>query len=154
MTNPYNVKEIRILPMDKKEEFKTKKEVREFLSVELIQKDGKYYYRKRGMDIKDGYTLVLFQYDTSIIGYGILKDVESDICTDVVSGKTIQYNGYFQFLAMSIHNVSNVELREIQQIDDRITHFSNSKWRIGVEHFDEIYHLLLQKQVEFAQNKI
>ncbi len=54
---------------------------------------------------------------------------------------------------MSIHNVSNVELREIQQIDDRITHFSNSKWRIGVEHFDEIYHLLLQKQVEFAQNK-
>ena len=47
---------------------------------------------------------------------------------------------------MSIHNVSNVELREIQQIDDRITHFSNSKWRIGVEHFDEIYHLLLQNK--------
>ena len=41
MTNPYNVKEIRILPMDKKEEFKTKKEVREFLSVELIQKRWK-----------------------------------------------------------------------------------------------------------------
>lgn len=153
MTNPYNIGEIRILPMDKKEEFKTEEEVREFLSVELIKRDGKYYFRERGMDIKDGYALVLFQYDAAIIGYGILKDVESDICTDVVDGKTIQYNGYFQFLTMSIHNISRVALREVQQIEERITHFSNPKWRIGMEHFDEIYRLLLQKQAEFVQNR-
>lgn len=153
MANPYNIREIRILPMDKKEEFKTEEEVREFLSVELIQRDGRYYYRERGIDIKDGYVLVLFQYDASIIGYGILKNVELDICTDVVNGKTIQYNGYFQFLTMTIHNISYIALRELQQIDDRITHFSNSKWRIKMDYFDEIYHLLLQKQAEFAQNK-
>lgn len=36
MTNPYDIKKTRILPMDKKEEFKTAKEVRKFLAVELI----------------------------------------------------------------------------------------------------------------------
>ncbi|MCM1120526.1 MAG: hypothetical protein NC543_14330 [bacterium] len=153
MNNSFDVKEIRILPMDKKEEFKTEEEVRKFLSVELIQRDGKYYYRERGMDIEDGCVLVLFQYDTAIVGYGILKDIESDICTHEINGKTIQYNGYFQFFAMSIHNVSHITLGEIQQIDDRITHFSNSKWRIGAEHFNKICHLLLQKQVEFEKNR-
>lgn len=152
MTNLYNIQEIRILPMDKKEEFKTEREVRKFLSVELIQKDGKYYYRKRGMSIEDTYTLILFQYDASIIGYGILKSVEPDPCTDIVNGKTIQYNGYFQFLAMSIHNISSISLKEIQQIDDRITQFSNSKWRIEIEYFDKIYNLLLEKQIEFDGN--
>ena len=151
MTNLYNIQEIRILPMDKKEEFKTEEEVRKFLSVELIQKDGKYYYRERGINIQDAYTLVLFQYDASIIGYGILKSVESDPCTDVVNGKTVQYNGYFQFLAMSIHNISHISLREIQQIDGRIAQFSNSKWRIGLKHFDEVYSLLLKKQIEFSK---
>ena len=153
MENSYNIQEIRILPMDKKEEFTTLEKVRRFLAVELIQRDGKYYYRERGMNIKGGHVLVLFQYDTSIIGYGILEDMIPDVCTDTINGKTVQYKGYFQFSAMSLHNISSISLSEIQQIDKRITHLSNPKWHIDMEYFDEVYHLLLQKQMEFAQDK-
>ena len=154
MGNLYNIQEIRILPMDKKEEFPTLEEARMFLAVELIQRDGKYYYRERGMSIKGDHALILFQYGTSIIGYGILEDVIPDICTDTINGKTVRYNGYFQFLTMSIHNISSISLNEVQQIDEKITHLSNPKWHIGMEHYDDIYHLLLQKQAEFIQNKI
>ena len=151
MTNIYGIQEIRILPMDKKEEFKTEEDARRFLSTDLIENDGVYYYRERGLDIKNEYALVLFQYNTSIIGYGILHSIEKDEITSEVNGKTVQYNGYFQFMTMTIHNVSNITLEEIQKIDKNITHFSNPKWHIGIEHYQKIYDLLIQKQVEFAQ---
>lgn len=158
MNNKYRIQEIRILPMDRKEEFKTEEEARKFLSTELIQpeRDGKYYYRERGINIKNGYALILFQYYTSIIGYGILRNTKEDKVQDVIDGKKIQYNGYLQFFITSIHNIANITLNEIQQIDKRITHFSNPKWYIGKENFDQVYskifNLLLQKQIEFAQS--
>ncbi len=157
MSNPYNIQEIRILPMDKEEEFMTEEEVRKYLSVDLIQKYGKYYFRKRGilLENKNACVLILFQYNASIIGYGILKEINpNDPCKDWVNGKLIQYKGYFQFLTMSIHNISPISLEEIQRIDENITHFSNSKWRIEIEYYDQICDLLLNKQVEFMQNKI
>lgn len=155
MINPYNIGEIRILPMDRKEEFKTEDAARKFLFNELVKQDGKYYFRERGIDIKNGYALILFQYGTSIIGYGILESVKDDSIIDEIGGKRIQYNGYLSFFTMSIHNIANITLDELQQIDKRITHFSNAKWRIGKENFNQvynkIYNLLLQKQVEFVQ---
>lgn len=153
MANMYGIQEIRILPMDKKEEFKTENDVRKFLSTELIEGDGKYYYRKRGINIENRCALILFQYNKSIIGYGILHSVEKDELTGEINGKAVVYHGYLQFLTMSIHNISNIALEEIQEIDENITHFSNPKWYIGIEHYDKIYALLLQKQIEFAQHK-
>ena len=148
--------EIRILPMDRKEEFKTEEAARKFLSTELVQRNGKYYFRERGINVKNGYALILFQYGTSIIAYGVLESVEDDPIVDVIGGKKIQYNGYLKFFTMSIHNVANITLSEVQQIDKRITRFSNAKWYVGKEHFNqaysEIYDLLLQKQAEFAQS--
>lgn len=156
MNNIYNIQEIRILPMDRKEEFKTEEAARKFLATELVQLDGKYYYRERGIDVKNVYALILFQYGTSIIGYGILRNVKDGAIMDIIDGKRIQYNGYLQFFAMTIHNIANVALSEIQQIDKRITHFSNPKWHIGKENFEQVYpkvyDLLLQKQTEFVQS--
>ena len=68
----------------------------------------------------------------------------------MVNGTTIRYNGYFQFLTMSIHNILHIALREFQQINEKIIHFSNAKRRIEMKYFDEIYHLLWRKQLEFA----
>lgn len=152
MSNMYHVGEIRILPMDKTEEFKTEKAARDFLATELIEKeDGKYYYRERGLDVRNPYTLILFQYDASIIGYGILKDSVAEGCTGIIDGKTINYEGYFQFFTVSIHNVEKITLNEIQQIDGHIE-FTNAKHHIDIKYYDAIYNLLLKKQSEFWKN--
>lgn len=136
--------------MDRKEEFKTEEEARKFLSTELIQpnRDGKYYYRERGIVVKNGYALILFQYYTSIIGYGVLEKP----VPDVIYNEGIRYNGYLKFFTTSIHNIANITLSEIQRIDKRITHFSNPKWHIRKEYFNQIYDLLLQKQIDFTQS--
>ena len=67
-------KMVRILPMDKKEFNKADiQEVQEhfFLNELPKRKDhigqAKYYYKKQGMKIEEGKTLVLFQYDGKII---------------------------------------------------------------------------------------
>ncbi len=151
MKNPYRIREIRILPMDKKEEFKTEEDARKFLSTELVLRDGKYYYRERGIIIENEYALILFQYDASIIGYAMLNSIEKDVCTDIINGKVIQYNGYYQFFTLTIHNIANITLNEIQKIDKDVTRFSNSKWHIDIEHYNQVYDLLLKKQVEFEQ---
>lgn len=150
----YNIQEIRILPMDNKEEFRTEEDARKFLSTELIQFDGKYYYRKHGLIIKSEYALILFQYNNSIIGYGILHSIEKDEIIGIVNGEEVEYRGYLQFFAMSIHNISNITLVEIQEIDKNITRFSNSKWHIKIEHYHKIYDMLLQKQIDYEKSKL
>ena len=150
MSNMYNIQDIRLLPMDQKEEFKTEEDVRKFLAVDLIQSDGIYYYRERGIVVENSYALILFQYDASIIGYGILKDVVKDECTDVIDGKTIKYKGYLQFFTMSVHNVARITLAEISQISKNIKGFSQSKQFIDIRHYNQVYKLLLRKQTEFV----
>lgn len=152
MNNLYNIQEIRLLPMDKTEEFKTETATRKFLATELVQRDGKYYYREYGIRVENGYALILFQYNAKIIGYGILKDVVKMGRTGEIDGKTIQYNGYFQFFTVSIHNVADITSDELQQIDNKITEFSQAKRFIDMKYYDQIYNLLLQKQIEFEQS--
>lgn len=81
----------------------------------------------------------------------MLNSIEKDVCTDIINGKVVQYNGYYQFFTLTIHNIANISLNEIQKIDKSITHFSNPKWHIGMEHYNQVYDLLLKKQVEFEQ---
>lgn len=153
MTNMLGVQKIQLLPMDKREEFKTEEDARKFLATELVQRDGKYYYRKSGIDIKnDENDLILFQYNSTIIGYGILLGREKIGLTDEETG--VDYNGYLQFMTMSIHNVSNITLEEIQEIDGSITRFSNSKSFIDLNNITKVYDLLIQKQAEFAQCRL
>lgn len=154
MANQYNIQEIRLLPMDKTEEFKTVEDARDYLATELIILDGKYSYRERGIVIENPYALVLFQYDNSIIGYGILKNVEKYTHLGKTKyGKELQYNGYLNLFAVSIHNITAIKLDEIRKIDKNIKSFSNVKQFIKIEHYDEIYKLLLQKQIEFEQKR-
>lgn len=150
MKNMYHIQEIRLLPMDKEEEFKTEADVRKFLAADLIQRDGKYYYRERGIIVENGYALILFQYDGAVIGYGVLKDVVKDECTDVIDGKTIEYKGYLQFFTISVHNVEKITLAEITKISNNIKKFSQSKQFIEMERFDQVYSLLRKKQIEYS----
>ncbi len=150
MRNMYHIQEIRLLPMDKEEEFKTEADVRKFLAADLIQRDGKYYYRERGIIVENGYALILFQYDGAVIGYGVLKDVVKDECADVIDGKTIEYKGYLQFFTISVHNVEKITLAEITKISNNIKKFSQSKQFIEMERFDQVYSLLRKKQIEYS----
>lgn len=154
MINQYNIQKIRILPMDKREEFRTEEEVRRYLATELIEKDGKYSYREHGMDIDNSHVLVLFQYDNSIIGYGILNNVEKEIHSGKTNcGKEHQYKGYYNFFAISIHNIDPIKYQEIHDIDETVIPFSNAKQFIDITYFDKIYKLLRQKQVEFEERR-
>lgn len=154
MANQYNIQEIRILPMDKTEEFETKKDAREYLATKLIRLDGKYSYRKRSVDIKNPYALVLFQYNNSIIGYGILKSVEENKhLGETGSCEECQYNGYLNFFAITIHNIDPIKYQEIHDIDEAVIPFSNAKQFIDITYFDEIYKLLRQKQVEYEERR-
>lgn len=155
MANQYNIQEIRILPMDKIKEFKTEKNAREYLATELIDLDGKYSYKERGIVIKNPYALVLFQYDSSIIGYGILNSVEEKKHPGKTgAGEECQYNGYYNFFAISIHNISTTKLKELQNIGINIESFSQAKRFIEITHFDEIYKLLRKKQVKYEQKRL
>lgn len=115
----------------------------------MFQREEQYYYRERGLDVSNPYVLILFQYDASIIGYGILKGSETDGHTETIDGKIVNYEGYFQFFTVSIHNVEKITLNEIREIDEDIKQFSNAKYHIDIECYDKIYALLRKKQCEF-----
>ena len=150
-----NINEIRILPMSNKDyESKTEYDARKFLSTALIERDGKYYYKSRAINIKDKYALILFQYNNTIIGYGVLEDIVRNPITEMADNKTIGYNGYLQFLTITIHNIHNIALQEIQAIDNAITSFSNAKQQIDIKYYYKIYELLLQKQLKYNKSKV
>ena len=153
-----NIQEIRLLPMDKNEEFPEEEEVREYLAVKLPEEeDGKYYYRERGIIIENYNALILFQYDASIIGYGVLTGVEKlneqgEVHTEQVSEKMVPYNGYYQFIPSSIHNIEEISRDELQKIVGDIP-LKNAKQHIDMKHYDSIREKLLEKQEEYEKDE-
>ncbi len=143
------IQEIRILPMDKKEAFQTEQEVRAFLSHGLAEQDGKYYYRKRGIVLHKGHTLILFQYSNTIVGFGIIQNVVKQKYSEVLNGRTVEYHGYFQFIPESVHNIAQISWKELKEIDKNISAFSQAKQYIDIEHRNQIYGLLFKKQIAY-----
>lgn len=144
-----SIQEIRILPMDKKEAFQTEREVRAFLSHGLAEQDGKYYYRKRGIVLHKGNTLILFQYSNTIVGFGIIQNVVKQKYSEVLNGKIVEYHGYFQFIPESVHNIAQISWKELNKIDKNISVFSQAKQYIDIEHRNQIYGLLFKKQIAY-----
>lgn len=72
------IPEIRFLPISK-EVFNTYKEVVDFLSNRMCNKDGEYEYIRCKMRYKEN-SLILFQYDAKLIGCArFLRNVDYDL---------------------------------------------------------------------------
>lgn len=90
------IPEIRILPMGK-EEFPSIDECKLFLTKEMPDIGNLFYYRTHNM-ITQYNSLILFQYDARIIGYGFFESEKEE--------DDGEYKGYYKFINNSIKYLS------------------------------------------------
>ena len=101
--NDVIVPEIRVLPLSS-EIFESYEEVKEFFIKVLPSRGNKYYYKSHNLSIEKN-TLILFQYDGSIIGYALYSD-EATI-TESDPKYIYGYRGYYVFAENSIKILSS-----------------------------------------------
>ena len=139
-----SIEEIRIFPMSNKDpDSATLGKLESYLSDKLPNnQEGKYYYpSKPGMTYKiNTEVLVLFQYQGTIRGCGILTDLVED------DGKIEfdkEYNGYFQFEPSSLKYFKKpIKKEEIALISDKFKRFGQAKQTIEIENLDKILDLI------------
>lgn len=101
--NDIIVPEIRVLPLSSKI-FDSYEEVKEFFINVLPTRGNKFYYKSHNLSIEKN-TLILFQYDGSIIGYALYSDEATITESDP---KYVQgYRGYYIFVENSIKLLSS-----------------------------------------------
>lgn len=125
-------KMIRILPMDKDDEFE-QIEINEVQSEFFIKdlpnrKDenasGKYCYKKQGLIIKEQPTLVLFQYDNKIVACADLTNV---VKFEIPKGI---YRGALYFEPASIKTFDPIDNDEINNIFHCSIKFGQIKYKL------------------------
>lgn len=139
MLEKYNIEQICLLPMGQDENigFSSEEEVRDFFDNDLSE-NGIYYYGKRGLDIYNQDTLILFQYNGFIIGYGVLK--------------TRNYEkGYYQFYPESIHNIEKISSVEFKAVNPDFKKFGQGMASVCIEFLEPISVLLKIKQAVFDE---
>ena len=136
-------KQIRILPMSKKDEFPNKsiEEVqKEFFMGELIKNGGQYNYRKTGMDCSEG-SIILFQFDGAIIACAKLIGIDRISMIE----NDIQYNGAYIFDKKSIQIFEPITAKEISAISSEIKFLSQVKQQINYKKLRDIQKLIKEK---------
>lgn len=101
------IPEIRALPLGKNE-FENIEDCIQFLTKEMPARGNTFYYRTHNMVTTSG-SLILFQYDGKIIGYGFFEN-EIKLSKEKEHDKLILdegYNGYYQFKKDSIQILSS-----------------------------------------------
>ena len=93
-----HIKEIRILPMSK-DGILPCNTIKEFFCEEMVNRDNIYYYKRNTMNIPKG-TLVLFQFQAQLVGYGIYEYSSTNILDKEILDKG--YVGYYKFFNDSI----------------------------------------------------
>ncbi len=130
---------IRILPMDKDNEFKDMKtsEVQRFFINDLPTRgdtngEGKYLYKKQGIKADEGSTLILFQFDNQIIACANL--------TKVTKFKEAEgnYNGALYFEPSSIRIFDPVDNKTINKIFHSSIQFGQTKHHLPSEYEEEL----------------
>ena len=123
------VPEIRILPMNKSEEFDNESIDRvqqEFFEDELSSRhDGKYHYRNSGLRSPKN-SLILFQYDNRIVASAQLKDIEKFNVS--VQGK---YKGAYYFYKDTIEVFDPITFEGLQSVCPNVKEFKRTKQIIG-----------------------
>jgi 5-methylcytosine-specific restriction protein A len=144
------VPEIRIIPMSKSDEFdnETIEGVQQeyFFNDLIYRQDCKYYYRKQGINSRDG-SLVLFQYDNKIIASAQLKDVEK--YDDIKVGEYGEYSGAIVFYKETIQVFQPIEANELKNIDLKFNKFSQTKQFLNINNLEQILNLLKDKKKQY-----
>lgn len=137
MKKIYKVNQIRFLPMSI-EEFDTLDKTITFLKRDLLERRGKYYYRR--LSIKsDEDTLVLFQYGGKLIGSAILIDQADNELIE----NGVQYNGFYEF-DMSTMKIftSPITAEEYKRLDSSFKGFNQSTRKTDIAYYEDICNLI------------
>lgn len=137
MKNLNVVNQIRFLPMST-EEFDTMDKTVAFLKSHLLERQGKYYYRR--LSIKsNGKAFVLFQYAGKLIGSAIMTDqTDSEL---VENG--VLYKGFYIFdmktMKIFTHPITAEEYREL---DSTFKGFNQSTRKTDMAYYEDICNLI------------
>lgn len=135
-------KTIRILPMDKEEEFKEINNIQAlqndfFLNDLAHRENGQYCYKKNGMATDGCLTLVLFQYNNHIVA-----------CADLLKVSKFKeargnYNGAFDFDTNSIKVFDELNNEEINNIFCADIKFGQTKHYLDSQYQNNFFNSLI-----------
>lgn len=138
------IPEIRFLPMDKKNEFKTYEAAVEFLAGEMVERDGVYRYRTSSLKCKKG-SLILFQYDAKLIGSISYIDNVKYEEPNIHSEKDIS-KGYYVFNTENLIIFDEpITAAEYFNIDNTFKNFNQSTRKTDVKYLKEVLNLIISK---------
>ncbi|WP_404318039.1 hypothetical protein [Malaciobacter canalis] len=132
---------VRILPMDKDNEFEEMKipEVQSsFFLKELPKREdengsGKYHYINQGLITEDNQTLVLFQYDNRIIACAKLVNI-----IKFLKPKN-GYNGALYFEPSSIKTFDPIDNQQINNMFHNSIKFGQTKHRLDTKYVKDFF---------------
>lgn len=139
-----DIPEIRFLPMDKKNEFKTYEAAVEFLTGEMIKRNGVYGYRTSNLKCKEG-SLILFQYDARLIGsISYIDNVKYE--KPKVYSETDISKGYYLFNTENLIIFDEpITATEYFNIDNTFKNFNQSTRKTDIKHLNEVLNLIISK---------
>lgn len=128
------VRQIRILPTSSDDfDFEDEEAMKNFFTNKLPS-DGKFHFYKNNVADPEG-TLILFQYNNSIVASGIMEDRNDTMEKG--------YNGYYIFNKNSINLLDTpITKDELIDADVGFERFGNTTKEIDMNHFTKINNLL------------
>ena len=128
------VRQIRILPTSSDDfDFEDEEAMKNFFTNKLPS-EGKFHFFKNNMAEPEG-TLILFQYNNSIVASGIMEDR--------IDTMEKGYNGYYTFKKNSINLLTRpISKDELKDADVGFERFDNTAKEIKMKYFREINNLL------------
>ena len=128
------VKQIRILPTSSDDfDFEDEEAMKNFFTNKLPS-DGKFHFYKNNVAEPEN-TLILFQYNNSIVASGIMEDR--------IDTMEKGYNGYYIFNKNSINLFDTpISADELKERGIEFKKFGNTSTEIKMKYFREINHLL------------
>lgn len=128
------VRQIRILPTSSDDfDFEDEEAMKNFFTNKLPS-DGKFHFYKNNIADPEG-TLILFQYNNSIVASGIMEDR--------IDTMEKGYNGYYTFNKNSIHLLDTpISKEELRGANVGFERFGNTTKEIDMDYFRKINDLL------------
>ena len=128
------IRQIRILPTSSDDfDFEDEEAMKNFFTNKLPS-DGKFHFFKNNIAEPEG-TLILFQYNNSIVASGIMEDRNDTMEKG--------YNGYYIFKKNSINLLSrHISKDELKDADEGFERFGNTAAEIDMDYFRKINDLL------------
>lgn len=138
MFEKYDIKEIRILTTSSELEFSTEKGIREYLGYTLPKvEEGRYGYRRNGIDVNNEEILVIFWYRGKGIGCGILYNRNKE-------------EGFLSFYPETVFNISDITEDEIHCFSDIPTKVKQGSPKVDIKALKDILNLIYEKWKDYS----